>query len=46
MDKELAVVGDYDWLSPDGSTLPTFKDRWILEVRHNGAVEKEAQRFA
>jgi len=45
VDKELAVVGDYDWLSPDGSSQPTFRDRWFLEVHHDGAVEKEAQRF-
>lgn len=45
VDKALAVVGDYDWLSPDGSSQPIFKDRWFLEVRHEGAVEKEAQRF-
>jgi len=45
VDKELAVVGDYDWLSPDGSSQPTFRDRWFLKVHHSGAVEKEAQRF-
>lgn len=45
VDKELAVVGDYDWLSPDGSSQPTFRDRWLLEVHRDGAVEKEAQRF-
>lgn len=45
VDKELALVGDYDWLSPDGSSQPTFRDRWFFEVHHDGAVEKEAKRF-
>ncbi|MEO8673350.1 MAG: hypothetical protein ABI411_18705 [Tahibacter sp.] len=45
VDKAQCVVGDYDWLSPDGSSQPTFKDRWFLEVRQDRAVEKEAQRF-
>jgi len=45
VDKEFAVVGDYDWLSPDGSSQPTFRDRWLLKVQHDSAVEKEAQKF-
>ncbi|WQI22918.1 hypothetical protein U2S91_09900 [Stenotrophomonas maltophilia] len=45
VDKSLAVVGDYDWLSPDGSSQPAFRDRWSLQVRHSGAVEKEARRI-
>lgn len=45
VDKSLAVVGDYDWLSPDGSSQPAFRDRWSLQVRHSGAVEKEVTRI-
>jgi len=45
VDKALAVVGDYDWLSMDGSSQPAFRDRWFFEMHHADAIEKEAKRF-
>lgn len=45
VDKTVAVVGDYDWLSPDGSSHPTFSDRWFFAVNNNRAIDKEAHRF-
>ncbi|MGH8122279.1 MAG: hypothetical protein ACREPT_05860 [Rudaea sp.] len=38
------IVGDYDWLSPDGAPDRIFRDRWIWQSEEEEIIEKEMQR--
>jgi len=43
-DSKLAIVGDYDWLSSDGSVSKHFRERWAIESVAPESVDREAMR--
>lgn len=45
VDNKKALVGNYDWLSADGSNEHIFREKWALQVVHEVAVTKEAARL-
>ena len=45
VDNTKVLVGNYDWLSADGSNEHVFREKWVLQVVHEIAVTKEAARF-
>jgi hypothetical protein len=45
VDDRRLIVGDYDWLAPDGAKSRSFRERWLLETEISEIVEREAQRL-
>jgi hypothetical protein len=44
IDNRVLLVGDYDWLVPEGSAVRQFRHTWMLETDTAAILEKEAER--
>lgn len=45
VDDKRLIVGDYDWLAPDGAKSRVFRERWLLETEVPEIIDREAQRL-
>jgi hypothetical protein len=44
IDNRVLLVGDYDWLTPEGSPIRQFRHTWMLETDTLAILEKESAR--
>ena len=44
IDDRVLLVGDYDWLMPEGARTRQFRHPWVLETEHQTIIQKETDR--
>jgi hypothetical protein len=45
IDNRVLLVGDYDWLTAEGSSIRQFRHTWMLETDNPAILEKETTRL-